>query len=288
MAWAGADSMGSDYQLFDAPHFDYALWDCPFDKSVKLRGPPVDRKRPYVVCLGAAPTFGRFCREPFPELLSRRLGMQVLNAGVAGAGPSTFLRDGWCEWLNGAEAVVVQVLAARSESNSLFECDPTRGAFGVRRSDASPMRFESFLGLLMASADPATVRHVVEQTRQNYVRNMSLLLEGIRSPKVLLWLSKRPPYYAIDDRKLHGILNAHPQLVDNVMLDQIRAHADAVVECVSSAGLPQRLWPAAKRLPGTVIEDGWLANRYYPSPEMHGLAAAKLAEACRSILPSTR
>ena len=66
------------------------------------------------------------------------------------------------------------------------------------------------------------------------------------------------------------------------------AHADIVVECVSSTGTPQRLWPAVERLPGTVIEDGWLANRYYPSPEMHELAAAKLAEACRSILSSTR
>ena len=280
--------MGSDYQRFDAPDLDYALWDCPFDKAVKLRGPPVDRTRPYVVCLGAAPTFGRFCREPFPELLSRRLGMQVLNAGVAGAGPSTFLRGGWSEWLNGAKAVVVQVLAARSESNSLFECDPTRGALGVRRSDASPMRFEEFLRRLMETSDPATVRQVVEETRQNYVRNMIRLLQGIHSPKVLLWLSKRPPRYAINDRKLHGILNAHPQLVDDVMLDQIRTHADAVVECVSSAGLPQRLWPAAEPLPGTVLADGVLTNRYYPSPEMHALAAAKLADACRSICPSAR
>ena len=214
--------------------------------------------------------------------------MQVLNAGVAGAGPSTFLRGGWGEWLNGAEAVVVQVLAARSESNSLFECDPMRGAFGVRRSDASPMRFEVFLRLLMETSDPATVRRVVEETRQNYVRNMNRLLEGIRSPTILLWLSKRPPRYAINDRKLHGILNAHPQLVDDVMLDQIRTHADAVVECVSSVGLPQRLWPAAEPLPGTVLAEGVLTNRYYPSPEMHALAAAKLAEACRSILLSAR
>ena len=114
------------------------------------------------------------------------------------------------------------------------------------------------------------------------------LLEGIRAPKILLWLSKRPPRYAINDRKLHGILNAHPQLVDDVMLDQIRTHADGVVECVSSAGIPQRLWPAAEPLPGTVLEDGLLTNRYYPSPEMHTLAAARLAEACRSILPSAR
>jgi hypothetical protein len=280
--------MGSNYQRFDSPHLDYALWDCPFDKTVKLRGPPVDTTRPYVVCLGAAPTFGRFCREPFPELLSRQLGMPVLNAGVAGAGPSTFLREGWSAWLNGAKAVVVQVLAARSESNSLFECDPARGALGVRRCDGSEMRFEEFLRRLMGSADPATVRQVVEETRQNYVRNMTRLLEGIHSPTILLWLSKRPPRYVIDDRKLHGILNAHPQLVDDVMLDQIRTHADAVVECVSSAGSPQRLWPAAEPIPGTVMEEGVLTNRYYPSPEMHTLAAAKLAEACRSILPSAR
>ncbi len=39
-------TMGSDYQRFDSPHLDYALWDCPFDKSIKLRGPPVDRTRP--------------------------------------------------------------------------------------------------------------------------------------------------------------------------------------------------------------------------------------------------
>ena len=280
--------MGIDYQRFDAAHLDYALWDCPFDKTVKLRGLPVDQTRPYIACLGADPTFGRFCGDPVPELLSRRLGMQVLNAGVAGAGPSTFLRGGWGEWLNGAEAVVVQVLAARSESNSLFECDPTRGALGVRRSDGSPMRFEEFLRLLMETSDPATVRQVVEETRHNYVRNMIRLLEGIRAPKILLWLSKRPPRYAINDRKLHGILNAHPQLVDDVMLDKIRTHADGVVECVSSAGIPQRLWPAAEPLPGTVLEEGLLTNRYYPSPEMHTLAAARLAEACRSILPSAR
>ncbi len=139
-----------------------------------------------MVCLGAAQTFGRFCREPFPELLARQLGMQVLNVGVAGAGPSTFLRGAWGEWLNGAEAVVVQVLAARSESNSLFACDPTRGAFGVRRSDGSVMRFETFLHLLMESTDPATVRRVVEETRQNYVSNMIRLLQGVHSPKILL------------------------------------------------------------------------------------------------------
>lgn len=140
----------------------------------------------------------------------------------------------------------------------------------------------------METAAPATVRQVVAETRQNYVRNMSRLLEGIHAPKALLWLSKRPPRYVIDDRKLHGILNAHPQLVDDIMLDQLRGHADAVVECVSSAGLPRRLWPAAEPLPGTVLAEGVLTNRYYPSPEMHALAAAKLAGACRSILHSAR
>ena len=286
--FGATDTMGNDYQRFDAPHFDYGLWESPFDRSIQLRGPAVDRTRPYVVCLGAAPTFGRFCREPYPELLSRHLGMAVLNAGVAGAGPATFLRGGWGEWLDGAAAVVVQVLAARSESNSLFESDPARGVLGVRRADRRAMRFEAFLQSLVDTADSATVRRVVEETRQNYVDNMSRLLEGIRAPKILLWLSKRLPRYDLDDRKIHGILKAHPQLVDDAMLDRIRRHADGLVECVSTTGIPQRLWPATDPLPGTTLEDGFLVNRYYPSPEMHALAAARLAAACRSILPSAR
>ena len=280
--------MGSDYQRLDAPHLEYGLWECPFDRTVTLRGPPVDRTRPYVVCLGAAPTFGRFCREPFPELLSRHLGMQVLNAGVAGAGPSTFLRGGWCDWLAGAEAVVVQVLAARSESNSLFECDPMRGAVGIRRSDGRTMRFEAFLGDLLETADPATVRRVVEETRLRYVENMTRLLDAIRVPKILLWLSKRPARYDLDLRRLPRVLNSHPQLVDEATLDRIRPRADGFVECISSEGIPQRLWPADRPLPGTDLREGCLFNQYYPSPAMHVLAAARLADAYRSILPSGR
>lgn len=280
--------MGLDYQRLDAPHVEYDLWECPFDPTVRLRGPVVDRARPYVVCLGAAPTFGRFCREPYPALLARHLGIQVLNAGVAGAGPSTFLRGSWREWLDGAEAVVVQVLAARSEGNSLFDCIPERGALGVRRSDRRTMRFEDFLRDLLGTADPATVRRVVEETRRNYLAHMVRLLDGIRAPKLLLWLSKRPPRYDLDLRSPHGVLNAHPQLVDETMLDGLRSHADGVVECVSAAGIPQRLWPAVSPLPGAELREGVLFNRYYPSPQMHVLAARRVAEACRVILPTGR
>lgn len=60
------------------------------------------------------------------------------------------------------------------------------------------------------------------------------------------------------------------------------------VALASPVGLPQRLWPAAEPLPGTVLAEGLLTNRYYPSPEMHALAAAKLADACRPILHSAR
>ncbi len=277
--------MGSDYQRFDAPHLDYALWECPFDQAVTLRGPAVDRTRPYVVCLGAAPTFGRFCRDPYPALLAGHLGIQVLNAGVAGAGPSTFLGGGWSAWLDGAEAVVVQVLAARSESNSLYDSLPEQAALGVRRSDGQTMRFEAFLGDLLETADPETVRRIVQETRTNYVDNMIRLLDAIRVPKILLWLSKRPARYDIDVGRLHGILNSHPQLVDQAMLDRIRPRADAFVECVSAEGIPQRLWPADSPLPGADLREGGLFNRYYPSPEMHVLAAARLADACRSAIP---
>jgi hypothetical protein len=78
--------MGQFYQDLDAPHFDYQLSFVGDIADTQFRGPPADLSRPYIACVGAAQTFGRFCASPFPEILGRRLGIQVVNLGVGGAG----------------------------------------------------------------------------------------------------------------------------------------------------------------------------------------------------------
>lgn len=276
--------MGRYYQDLDRPFFDYELQAVSGIPHQLFRGPRVDLSRPYVACIGAAQTFGRFCSRPFPALLSDRLGMQVLNLGVGGAGPRLFLSDQYVDVLNGAEAVVVQVLSARSESNSLFDNRQTGSPMGVRLSDGKRMRFEDFLAELVDSAPPELLRRIVEETRELYVRNSTLLLQRIRRPKVLFWFSTRTPAYQPNYSSAYGILEAFPQLVDAAIIEQVRTSSDAYVESVSVSGIPQTLWEAPHQIDGTILEGKRLVNWYYPSPEMHAEAAPLLASACASLL----
>src|SRR5579875_548468 len=89
------------YQAPDWWVVDYALYSLPDLPSdlvpglpLRLRGPaPGELGRGgYIACVGAAQTFGRFCEEPFPALLSRDLGIPTLNLGFGGAEPQLFLR----------------------------------------------------------------------------------------------------------------------------------------------------------------------------------------------------
>jgi Domain of unknown function (DUF6473) len=280
--------MGTYYQDLDSGWFDYDLQSVAGVSDQLFRGPAVDLSRPYVACVGAAQTFGRFAAQPFAALLAQRLGLQILNLGVGGAGPRLFDSPQYLELLNGAEAVVVQVLSGRSERNSLFDNSDTRNLFGIRVSDNKSMRFEDFLGDLVKSGPPELVRRAVQETRESYVRHMVGLLDGIRRPKVLLWFSDRTPDYRSDFSSAWGILGSFPQLVDAAMVAEVRAHADAYVECVSARGIPQRLWKSSQEIDGASLERGVLVNRYYPSPEMHADAVEMLAPVVSRFLPVVR
>jgi LPS sulfotransferase NodH/aminoglycoside phosphotransferase (APT) family kinase protein len=275
------------YQKLDRPHFDYDLQQVDGLGEQLFRGPEVDLTRPYIVCVGAAQTFGRFCHRPFPAILAEGLQHQVLNLGVGGAGPRFFDRPEILEILNRAQLVVIQALSARSEGNSLFDNSRTGSLLGTRLADGQEMRFESFLSDLMQAESRATVQQAVQETRDNYVRHMADLLDGIRVPKVLLWLSAGSPDRVDDYSAPFALLGPFPQLVNRAMVDALRPHCDAYVECVSQAGIPQQLWPCSQPIDGTELDNGLLVNRYYPSPEMHAEAASKLVPQCLSLLKGT-
>lgn len=280
--------MGTYYQDLDRSAFNYQLQQIAGIPNQLFRGPAVDLSRPYVACIGAAQTFGRFVPRPFTALLADRLGVQVLNLGSGGAGPRLFDSPRYLELLNGAEAVIVQVLSGRSEGNSLFDNSDSGDLFGVRLRDNKRMRFEDFLGDLVKTGPPDLVRQAVHETQERYVQKMAGLLDRIHRPKVLLWFSNRAPNYRPDVSSAWGILGPFPQLVDAAMMAEIRAHSDAYVECVSTRGIPQTLWKANREIDGTSLEKGVLVNRYYPSPEMHAEAAELLTPAVRRFLPVTQ
>ena len=112
---------------------DYGIWKLA-DGFPQMRGPEIGPLIPgaYGVVLGAAQAFGRFCPKPFPLLLSERIGMPVLNLGLAGAGPRMFMRKNILRVVNDAAFVVVQVMSGRSLGNSVFEC-PHHGGTLIRR-----------------------------------------------------------------------------------------------------------------------------------------------------------
>jgi LPS sulfotransferase NodH len=275
--------MGQFYQDLDRPGgFDYQLHSLPELGEREFRGPPVATNKPYLAFIGAAQTFGRFVQHPFPTLLAERLELPALNLGVGGAGPRHFDKPRYLKLLNGAEAVVVQVMSGRSASSSLFDNSATGRLFGSTPLAGAPVRAEEFLQRAAQTLSPQDFARVIEEMRADYVASFIALLEKITSPRILLWLSKRAPDYSEDYANApQGVFGDFPQLVNARMIAEIAARCDAYVECVSSAGLPQPLWRSDRAVDGAGLRGDALVNRYYPSPEMHRQAADLLEGQCR-------
>jgi len=273
------------YQGLDAPHFDYQLVRVPGADDQPFRGPLADLSGGYIACIGAAQTYGRFVERPFPALLADKVHLPCLNLGRGGVGPRFWLQPRLLELLHTAKLIVVQVMAGRSASNSLFDNAEGGDLMGRVRATGERMRFEQFLERLVARGDRQLCRRTVEETRDDYVATMRQLAAALRRPTVLLWISRRRPAYTCDWSDPGAILQHFPQLIDQGVVDRIRPLFGALVECVSEAGLPQRLWAAKAPIDGTRLgADGFLYNDYYPSPPMHELAAELLAPVVRREL----
>lgn len=276
--------MGRYFQDIDYPHFNYELGVVDCLPDYELRGPLPDLTKPFFVCLGASHVFGRFSQDPFPALLSRAVGIPVLNLGLCGSGPQAFLNEAMLAVINRAEFAVVQLVSARVGSNSAFANSKWGRGVGVRLRDSKPMTFEEFLGDELKQSSHSVVRDLVEQTRQSWVDLYRDLLGRISVPKILHWFSTSLPYRSDDYSDKWRLLDRFPQLVNWSMIDKIRPGADLYVETVSHSGLPQKLWEASERVSGTELKGGMLINAYYPSPEMHAIAARDLLPACRALV----
>ena len=65
------------------------------------------------------------------------------------------------------------------------------------------------------------------------------------------------------------------------MLEQVRPHAAAYVECVTRRGSPQKLY---SRFTGEPVTSPFAENSYYPSPEMQEDAAQALHATCQRFV----
>ncbi|MFT5502245.1 MAG: hypothetical protein ACI88G_002389, partial [Woeseiaceae bacterium] len=284
--YAEPDLQVVDYEAYV---LDPEILDRATGEPLVLRGPrPRAPLVPgsYFVCLGAAQTFGRFCQKPFPALLSERLDIPCLNLGRGGAGPSFFSEenDGLMQYLADARFVIVQVMAGRSESNSLFR---SKGLGSLTRvSDGTEIGCDDAFAEILAGYDFDTVKRIVEETRHNWIESYQRLLGNIPVPKVLLWFSTRTPEYAEGYNDVYELFGEFPQLVDRAMVDHVRSKCDSYVELVSRRGMPHQLVSRFSGQPVTVRDPWageWTEDWYYGSPEMHEDATSALEKPCKSI-----
>lgn len=280
--------MSIGYQQTDAHIIDYELYQLPGIRC-HFRGPPITSDQ-YVACVGAAQTFGRFVSTPFPRLISRALGVDALNLGRGGAGPTFPLSNPkLLDYINRARIVIVQVLSGRSQSNSLFRI-LGHGMRGINLVDGREVTADEFYTWLV-NQDARLARKIIDETRENYVLAMAELLNAIKPPKILFWFSMRSPEYSEQlSLPVWRLWGEFPQLVNRTMIEQLRDLADIYIECVSRRGSPQPLFdrsgnPTSFRgfSPSPTQAVMQNQNCYYPSPEMHEDAATLLIPACRDL-----
>lgn len=296
--------MGSayDYQRRDVEIVDYKIWRLWTPQAgFAMRGPRPASLEPGEFCssIGAAFTFGRFVRRPYPELLGEMLGISSLNLGFAGIGPAFFNYPKnriLIDLINRSQFVTISVLSGRSQSNSRFQAEEY-SQVQYKLADGRVVPADAAYQQLLEEADETTIAALVKETRERYLSEFIQLLEKITVPKVLLWFSKRSPDYIESYETLYKLFGSFPHLVNRQMMDVLRSHCDEYVECVGTAGLPQTLRSRHTQQPVSITrprtyEQGKVQltpsqlekNSYYPSPEMHHAVTQKLLPTCRKLL----
>jgi hypothetical protein len=248
---------------------------------------------PYFVCAGAAQTFGCFVAKPYPSLLADALDMRVVNLGLGSATPSVFAsNDRLLEVINGAEFLILQVMAARQEGNSRLEMLGTDLVHDRRHGDDLPahMAWQRILDEERSELD----RYIAE-SQQSWIDHYQQLLAHIKVPVVLFYFSvkQKGADPTRDAENAHQLLEPFPQLVEGASIDTVAAQCDRYVECTSVRNhkhlLMSRFTGEPVEVDNSVLDPRmqtrWKRNWYYPSPEMHEDATANLLPALADLRP---
>lgn len=265
------------YERLSGAELDYAP--CRYGTSKLLfRGPRAALRDDYVAFLGSTETYGKFIDTPYPALTGRALGVASLNLGCVNAGIDTFHDDPTVQELcRGARACVVQVMGAHKLSNRLYTVHPRRNdrflaaSTLLRRlypeADFADIHFTRHLLAMLRDTDEDRFEPIVEELQAAWISRMASLVERLRVPIVLLWVSAHAP-----EAPSLAPEDPDPLFVTRRMLDEVAARAAGIVEvqaAASEGGEPAEgmVWselerPAALELPG---------------PRVHARIAAALA-----------
>lgn len=289
--------MADGYQQKDQEIADYQLY--KFDGiRFRLRGPQVPQpdleSGNFLAFAGAAQTFGRFVERPFPLQVAEHFQVPALNLGRAGGGPGYFLKQpGALRAMSRSRLTVVQVMSGRSVSNSLLR-SATGGEMMVRIADDQLMGSDPAWQWIMDNHSRERVLELIEENRQSWLSLYRKLLESIQGPRLLLWFSARSPDYRRRFKSSGTLMGRFPQFVERSWIEPLLPLVNGFVECTTDAGSPQPLISRFTGQPVTIVErenEGGTPithNRYYPSPEMHDIAATQVIDAIEALRMQSR
>ncbi|NET27448.1 DUF6473 family protein [Okeania sp. SIO1I7] len=284
--------MGKQYQDRDKNFVDYNLG-IPNGFDLPLRNGGSSPFYGYGSFIGAAQTFGRFVKYPFPELLEQVVGLHSVNLGIAGAGPRKFNSSQFLlDTINNGKYCVLQVMSGRSCKNNVFDYSQGKweGTSSVWNKKLQKIQIaEDAWEWYINNHTQTEVEALVENTRENYLNEYFQLIKAIKVPIILLWFSTRKPdYEASYSQNINKLFSSYPHLVNKEMVSEIAKQCSEYVEVVTNNGLPQKLYHIVtlehqQRTPGDPRSTS-IYNEYYPSPEMHYLCAYTLANPIKKII----
>ena len=287
-----------DYQKRDYDVVDYQEYHLPGIDNAPLRGPKPDLSSGnYFSCAGAAQTHGIFVEKPYPTLLAEQINRQALNLGQPAAGPGYFANEPeMIELINNGKFFVLQVMAARMESNRYYEAIGHRETLRDRKTGELLAGFQAWPKLFREHA--RELAEIVEDCRKNWLKNYRKLIEQIKVPVVLLWISHERRYeenIELDNEfgdDGSAMYQKFPQLVDNTCVEPLIDLCAGFAICNSTRGAGQKL---KNRFTGESVDldsgvihphfknTSLTHNHYYPSPEMHEDAATEIISTLKKI-----
>jgi hypothetical protein len=284
-----------DYTLRDWEIVDYHFYELPGLPGIFFRGPALDldNTTSYFSCIGAAQTMGVYVEKPYPTLLAQQLGMPALNLALGAAGPGFYAeRDDLIALVNRSKFLILQIMAARSESNVRME--PAGFIELVRDRKTGEVLGSGQAWMRLLAEDKELTRRCVAENQRNWVEHYKQILAKVRVPVILFWFSPREQDVPLNYDATNPVefMGGFPHLVDAACVKAVAPLCAGYAECYSARNTGH---PLVSRFTGQPVEADYgklheslrglkeTANLYYPSPEMHADAAAVLLEKIQAM-----
>lgn len=204
--------------------------------KLQFRGPCANLDDPYLAFLGSSETYGKFVREPFTDLVDRRLRRTCVNLGCVNAGLDTILNDsGLMRIAAGADMTVIQVPGAQDLTNRFYRVHPRRNDRFLEPTpmltalygevDFTEFHFNKHMLSTLHRVSPGRFTAVRDELRRIWLARMRQLIRALGGRVLLLWL----PYADGSGADSHP-LGADPLLVTRTLLDRLVPDARGVLE----------------------------------------------------------